>query len=101
MTDQQSVVTSSYRAASPSPSTGTGALLDQSHLRVGKHAALLSTERTVQQYRDNAKKTQDPEVQFEFAVFLIDAARGLPMPAPTPGNVMEVEKAEAKRWSGR
>lgn len=96
MKDHQSLHSPSTRAPSPTPTTGT-AILDHSHLRPGKHAALLSYERTLQQYRDNAKKTQDPEVQFEFATFLIDAARALAIPLLTPGNVMEVEKAEAKR----
>jgi TPR repeat protein len=78
------------RAASPP-------LLDHSHLRPGNQAALLSHERTLALYRANAKKTQDPEVQFEFAVFMIDASKSFPIPVETPGNVMEVEKAIQKR----
>jgi uncharacterized protein len=80
----------------PSPSA-PGPILDHSHLRPGKQAALLSHERTLELYRANAKKTQDPDLQFEFAVFMIDASKTMPIPAPTPGNVMEVEKALEKR----
>ncbi|KZT68649.1 HCP-like protein [Daedalea quercina L-15889] len=85
--------TQSVRAPSPPP----GPILDHSHLRPGNQAALLSHERTLELYRANAKKTQDPDLQFEFAVFMIDASKTMPMPVPTPGNVMEVEKAEQKR----
>ncbi|KAH6917069.1 Sel1 domain-containing protein [Coprinopsis sp. MPI-PUGE-AT-0042] len=83
----------SVRAPSPPP----GPVLDHSHLRPGNQASLLSHERTLELYRTNAKKTQDPEIQFEFAVFMIDASKSLPIPRPTPGNVMEVEKALEKR----
>lgn len=74
-----------------------GPLLDHSHLRPGNQASLLSYERTLELYRANAKKTQDPDIQFEFAVFMIDASKSFPIPAPTPGNVMEIEKAIEKR----
>jgi TPR repeat protein len=82
----------SLRQPSPTPP-----ILDHSHLRPGKQASLLSHERTLELYRLNAKKTQDPELQFEFAVFMIDASKSLPIPTLTPGNVMDVEKAIEKR----
>jgi len=88
-----SVATTSVRSPSPPP----GPLLDHSHLRPGNQAALLSHERTLELYRANAKKTQDPELQFEFAVFMIDASKSMPIPERTPGNVMDVEKALEKR----
>ncbi|KAI0347575.1 HCP-like protein [Trametopsis cervina] len=88
-----SMSSQSMRAPSPPP----GPILDHSHLRPGKQAALLSHDRTLELYRANAKKTQDPDVQFEFAVFMIDASKTMPIPAPTPGNVMVVEKAIKKR----
>ncbi|KAH9486430.1 Chitin synthase regulator SKT5 [Psilocybe cubensis] len=88
-----SVATQSVR----SPSPPQGPILDHSHLRPGNHAALLSHERTLELYRANAKKTQDPDLQFEFAVFMIDASKSMPIPVQTPGNVMEVEKAIDKR----
>jgi len=47
------------------------------HLRPGEQAALLSNEKTLQLYRENAKKTNDPELIFEFAVFMIEAAKSL------------------------
>ena len=90
---------SSRRQPSPNerPPSPTGPLLDHSHLRPGNQAALLSHERTLELYRANAKKTQDPEIQFEFAVFMIDASKSLPIPAQTKANVIEVEKALEKR----
>ena len=47
------------------------------HLRPGNQAALLSHDRTLELYRENAKKTNDPELIYEFAVFLIDAAKDM------------------------
>jgi TPR repeat protein len=80
-----------------SHSQSQGPLLDHSHLRPGNQASLLSYERTLELYRANAKKTQDPDIQFEFAVFMIDASKSFPIPAPTPGNVMDIERAVEKR----
>ena len=79
------------------PSTPPPPILDHSHLRPGNQASLLSHEQTLELYRANAKKTQDPEIQFEFAVFMIDAAKSLPIPVETPSNVIEVERAVEKR----
>ncbi|KAF9532124.1 Sel1 domain-containing protein [Crepidotus variabilis] len=90
---QGSHASQSVRSPSPPP----GPLLDQSHLRPGNQASLLSHERTLELYRANAKKTQDPDLQFEFAVFMIDASKTMPIPVQTHGNVMEVEKAIEKR----
>ncbi|KZV72483.1 HCP-like protein [Peniophora sp. CONT] len=89
-----STATQSVRAPSPPPAAP---ILDHSHLRPGSQAALLSHERTLELYRANAKKTQDPDLQFELAVFMVDASKTYPVPAPTPGNVIQVEKALEKR----
>ena len=50
--------------------------LDNAHLReaVGANASLLSTRKTLDMYRANVKKTNDPTIQYEFAVFMINAA---------------------------
>jgi hypothetical protein len=53
---QSQYVSQEEDAASLAPTTATGPLLDQSHLRPGKQAALLSHERTLELYRANAKK---------------------------------------------
>ncbi|KAI5479667.1 Sel1-like and Tetratricopeptide-like helical domain containing protein [Pseudohyphozyma bogoriensis] len=47
-------------------------LFDHSHLQPGSLASLLSREKTLDLYRANAKKTNDPEVQFEFCVFVME-----------------------------
>ncbi|GAA6000147.1 hypothetical protein JCM10207_007878 [Rhodosporidiobolus poonsookiae] len=52
-------------------------LLDQSHLRVGNMASLLSHERTLELYRQNAKKTNDPDIQYEFCTFVMDVVADL------------------------
>ncbi|KAG7099998.1 Chitin synthase regulator 2 [Marasmius oreades] len=89
----RSAATQSVRAPSPPP----GPILDHSHLRPGNQASLLSHERTLELYRANAKKTQDPDLQFEFAVFMIDASKSLPIPEEREGNLLQVEKAIEKR----
>ncbi|GAA5821451.1 hypothetical protein JCM11251_004629 [Rhodosporidiobolus azoricus] len=52
-------------------------LLDQSHLQVGNMASLLSHERTLELYRMNAKKTNDPDIQYEFCTFVMDVVADL------------------------
>ena len=42
---------------------------------VGNNASLLSTRKTLDMYRANVKKTNDPAVQYEFAVFMVGAAQ--------------------------
>ncbi|KEF63398.1 uncharacterized protein A1O9_01376 [Exophiala aquamarina CBS 119918] len=42
---------------------------------IGTNASLLSTRKTLEMYRQNVKKTNDPAVQYEFAVFMISAAQ--------------------------
>ncbi|KAH8151355.1 uncharacterized protein LAJ45_04557 [Morchella importuna] len=61
------------------------ASLDNSHLRgqVGVNASLLTNRQTLEMYRTNAKKSQDPRLQYELAVFMIQAAQ-LQDAAPSP-----------------
>jgi TPR repeat protein len=42
---------------------------------VGNNASLLSTRKTLDMYRANVKKTNDPSIQYEFAVFMVGAAQ--------------------------
>ena len=51
--------------------------LDNSNLRgvVGNNASLLSTQKTLEMYRQNVKKTADFSIQYSFAVFLISTAQ--------------------------
>jgi TPR repeat protein len=52
-------------------------ILNNSSLRsaVGENASLLSTQKTLEMYRANVKKTASNEVQYAFAVFLISTAQ--------------------------
>ena len=63
-----------YPQPPPAPSN-----LDNAHLRsaVGDSASLLGTMKTLEMYRANVKKTNDPTLQYEFAVFMINAAQEL------------------------
>ncbi|KAI0391791.1 HCP-like protein [Xylariaceae sp. FL0594] len=63
-----------YPQPAPAPIT-----LDNSQLRnnVGNNASLLSTQKTLEMYRQNVKKTNDFSIQYSFAVFLISTAQEL------------------------
>jgi len=54
-------------------------LLDQSHLKPGDRASLLSHAQTINMYRDNAKRTNNPNIQFDFANFIVEAAKAIPI----------------------
>lgn len=51
--------------------------IDNSQLRnnIGSNASLLSTQKTLEMYRQNVKKTNDFSIQYSFAVFLISTAQ--------------------------
>ncbi|KAI3328878.1 HCP-like protein [Xylariaceae sp. AK1471] len=61
-----------YPQPAPAPIT-----FDNSHLRsnVGNNASLLSSQKTLEMYRQNVKKTNDLSIQYSFAVFLISTAQ--------------------------
>ena len=61
-----------YPQQAPAPLT-----LDNSNLRtvVGNNASLLSTQKTLDMYRQNVKKTNDASIQYSFAIFLISTAQ--------------------------
>ncbi|KAJ5222918.1 uncharacterized protein N7469_009158 [Penicillium citrinum] len=61
----------------PGPS---GSKLDNTYLRasVGNNASLLSHKQTFDMYLANVKKTDEPSVLYEFAVFMINSIRDMP-----------------------
>lgn len=61
-----------YPQPAPAPLT-----IDNSQLRtaVGSNASLLSSQKTLEMYRQNVKKTNDFSIQYSFAVFLISTAQ--------------------------
>lgn len=54
--------------------------LSNAHLRmsIGNNASLLSHKQTFEMYLANVKKTNDPGVQYEFAVFMVNAVHEMP-----------------------
>ncbi|KAF2716759.1 HCP-like protein [Polychaeton citri CBS 116435] len=42
---------------------------------VGNAASLLDTKKTLEMYRANVKKTNQPDIQYEFAMFMINVAK--------------------------
>ncbi|KAI1107515.1 HCP-like protein [Jackrogersella minutella] len=61
-----------YPQQAPAPIT-----FDNSYLRnnVGSNASLLSAQKTLEMYRQNVKKTNDFDIQYSFAIFLISTAQ--------------------------
>lgn len=61
----------------PQPPPVTADALHNLTLRnaVGRNASLLPTRQTLEMYRANIKKTNDPAIQYNFAVFMISAAQ--------------------------
>ncbi|PHH55906.1 Protein SKT5 [Ceratocystis fimbriata CBS 114723] len=66
------MLNTSYPQPAPAPIS-----FDNSHLKhsIGTNASLLGTEKTLEMYRNNIKKTNDSSVQYSFAVFLISSAQ--------------------------
>lgn len=55
-------------------------------MAVGSNASLLDTKKTLDMYRANVKKTTDPSIQYEFAIFMINAARDAAASGQTIGS---------------
>ncbi|KAK9238173.1 hypothetical protein V1525DRAFT_342160 [Lipomyces kononenkoae] len=77
---------------SRTPSMPPPAPFDQGHLLAtlgpeGQHA-LVAHEKTLDLYRANVKKTQDPSIQFVFAQYLISSALATPTDPPAPHKPM-------------
>ncbi|KAL2798046.1 hypothetical protein BJX66DRAFT_62484 [Aspergillus keveii] len=65
----------------PYPQPGPApAQFGNAHLRssVGNNASLLSHKQTFDMYLGNVKKTDDPAIQYEFAVFMVNAMLEMP-----------------------
>ena len=84
-----------YPQPPPAPSS-----LDNSHLRsaVGQNASLLSTKKTLDMYRANVKKTNDPTIQYEFAIFMINTAQE--MAASSQEDVIERQPSPRSNRDG-
>ncbi|KGO78345.1 Tetratricopeptide-like helical [Penicillium italicum] len=62
------------------PQPGPTAQFDNSRLQasVGNYASLLSHKETFEMYLANVKKTDEPTVLYEFAVFMVNSMREMP-----------------------
>jgi len=61
---------------------------------VGNNASLLDTKKTLDMYRANVKKTTDPSIQYEFAIFMVNAAKDAMMTGSGAGTGGETEAKE-------
>lgn len=82
-----------YPQPPPAPSA-----FDNTHLRtaIGNNASLLSHKQTLEMYRANAKKTNDPNVLYEFAVFLVNTAQDVAAVGPEDGKASQANQQPAK-----
>ncbi|KAI9323586.1 hypothetical protein BX666DRAFT_1888308 [Dichotomocladium elegans] len=83
----------STRSSSVLDGANPDQLLDHSHLKPGSNASLLSYAQTINMYRENAKKTNSPDIQCDFAIFMVEAAKSLPDDDPSRWEyLVEAEK---------
>lgn len=73
--------------------------LDNSFLRtaVGNNASLLDQSKTLELYKANVKKTSDPAVQYEFAIFMVQTAMDIPPDSKGPNSREDMLK-EARQF---
>ncbi|KAI9025779.1 hypothetical protein CLU79DRAFT_743030 [Phycomyces nitens] len=76
-------------------------LLDHSHLKPGTQASLLSYAKTIDMYRENAKKTTNPDTQCDFAIFMVEAARPLPDTDTTRWDYLAEAEKLLRQLAGR
>lgn len=50
--------------------------LNHNHLKPGNQAELLSYQKTIIMYRENAKRTNDPSIQCDLAIYLFESSKG-------------------------
>ncbi|KAJ8605477.1 hypothetical protein MRB53_041422 [Persea americana] len=69
---------------------------------VGKAASLMNTKKTLEMYKANVKKTQDAAVQYEFAIFMVNASKDcVPGDGLDPAELIHDAKVVLQRLSDR
>ena len=63
----------------------------------GTLASLLSYEDTLHLYRQNAKKSNDPQIQLDFAKYLIQIADSIEVGAASAGSVTDHDDKQARK----
>ncbi|KAH8692129.1 putative chitin synthase activator [Talaromyces proteolyticus] len=86
------LLNTSYPQPSPSPA---GKNNDHLRMLVGNNVSLLSHKQTFEMYLANVKKTNDPAVQYEFAVFMISAIQEMYAQEEDDTVVVDKEKGVA------
>ncbi|ORX99005.1 HCP-like protein [Basidiobolus meristosporus CBS 931.73] len=88
---------SNYRATRSTSSTNNISTLGSPTASV----AHLPQGNTLEQYRINAKKSNDPSIQFDFAKYLIETATNLDASDKTTEKTKKALMAEALKWIKR
>lgn len=85
-----------HQQVAPVPTLNNSALQHS----VGANASLLDAKKTLEMYRANVKKTNDPSIQYEFAIFMINAAKDIIQSGTGDSNPQDMIK-EAKEILSR
>jgi TPR repeat protein len=83
------LINTSYPQPSPSPAAKNNENL---RMLLGNSVSLLSHKQTFEMYLGNVKKTNDPGVQYEFAVFMISAVQEMYSNQEEDGKPVSGEK---------
>ncbi|KAI8637165.1 hypothetical protein BD408DRAFT_354256 [Parasitella parasitica] len=74
------------------PSLNSEYFLNHNHLKPGNRAELLSYDKTINLYRENAKKTNDPTIQCDLAIYLYESAKTNQNPKERQAYIQESTK---------
>ncbi|CEP15425.1 hypothetical protein [Parasitella parasitica] len=74
------------------PSLHSEYFLNHNHLKPGNRAELLSYDKTINLYRENAKKTNDPTIQCDLAIYLYESTKNNQKPEERQAYIQESTK---------
>lgn len=74
------------------PSLNSEHFLNHNHLKPGNNAELLSYDKTINLYRENAKRTNDPTIQCDLAIYLYESTKNNQKPEESHAYIQESTK---------
>lgn len=66
--------------------------MNHNHLKPGNKAELLSYDKTINLYRENAKRTNDPTIQCDLAIYLYESTKKNQKPEERQAYIQEAIK---------
>ncbi|GAN02322.1 HCP-like protein [Mucor ambiguus] len=74
------------------PSLNSEYFLNHNHLKPGNKAELLSYDKTINLYRENAKRTNNPTIQCDLAIYLYESTKNNQKPEEKQAYIQEAIK---------